>query len=102
MLYLIYLVPFYFQGASKFKKFTDSLHVHMGECSPTLQKLQHHSVICTEEDNNDETVEKRTIIKHTGQNSCVMAYYTGTDSIRMYGVTSELLSPENKQLSIVI
>ncbi|GLU01961.1 hypothetical protein SLE2022_192360 [Rubroshorea leprosula] len=71
-------------GASKFKKFTDSLHVRMVDCSPTVQKLQHHSLICTEEDNNNENVEKRTIkYKHTSQNSCVMAYYTGTGSIRI-------------------
>ncbi|KAK2657970.1 hypothetical protein Ddye_011022 [Dipteronia dyeriana] len=49
------------RGASKFKNFTESLNIHLVECSPTLQKLQHHNLKCTEEDNTGENVEKRTI-----------------------------------------
>ncbi|KAH7554035.1 hypothetical protein JRO89_XS12G0100100 [Xanthoceras sorbifolium] len=49
------------RGSSKFKKFTESLHIHLVECSPTLQKLQHHNLKCTEEDNIGENVEKGTI-----------------------------------------
>ncbi|GLT35397.1 hypothetical protein SLA2020_098540 [Shorea laevis] len=49
------------RGASKFKKFTDSLHIHMVECSPTLQKLQLHNLKCAQEDNDGQNIEKRTI-----------------------------------------
>ncbi|KAI9379323.1 hypothetical protein POPTR_017G077000v4 [Populus trichocarpa] len=49
------------RGASKFKSFTESLHVHLVECSPTLQKLQHHNLKCLDEDDNGDGVEKRTI-----------------------------------------
>ncbi|KAK0585809.1 hypothetical protein LWI29_034257 [Acer saccharum] len=49
------------RGASKFKNFTESLNIHLVECSPTLQKLQHHNLKCTEEDNTGDNVERRTI-----------------------------------------
>ncbi|KAH8483751.1 hypothetical protein H0E87_028243 [Populus deltoides] len=49
------------RGASKFKSFTESLHVHLVECSPMLQKLQHHNLKCLDEDVNGDGVEKRTI-----------------------------------------
>ncbi|KAJ6691304.1 PROTEIN ARGININE METHYLTRANSFERASE NDUFAF7 MITOCHONDRIAL [Salix koriyanagi] len=49
------------RSASKFKSFTESLHVHMVECSPTLQKLQHHNLKCFVEDDNSDGVEKRTV-----------------------------------------
>lgn len=49
------------RGASKFKNFTESLHVHMVECSPTLQKLQHCNLKCVDECNSSESVESRTI-----------------------------------------
>ncbi|KAM0955123.1 hypothetical protein ACFX2A_024045 [Malus domestica] len=45
-------------GASKFKNFTESLHVHMVECSPTLQKLQHQKLECVDEEVSDG---KRTV-----------------------------------------
>ncbi|CAA3012497.1 NADH dehydrogenase [ubiquinone] complex I, assembly factor 7 [Olea europaea subsp. europaea] len=45
-------------GASKFKNFTDSLHIHMIECSPALQKLQYENLKCATEDGADEN-EKR-------------------------------------------
>ncbi|ONI19326.1 hypothetical protein PRUPE_3G272300 [Prunus persica] len=45
-------------GASKFKNFTESLHVHMVECSPALQKLQHQKLECVDE---DVTAGKRTV-----------------------------------------
>ncbi|OMO79187.1 putative S-adenosyl-L-methionine-dependent methyltransferase MidA protein [Corchorus capsularis] len=47
------------RGASKFKNFTESLHIHMVECSPALQKLQHQNLKCVDEDNTSENVEKR-------------------------------------------
>ncbi|KAK9271769.1 hypothetical protein L1049_002132 [Liquidambar formosana] len=49
------------RGASKLKNFTESLHIHMVECSPTLQKLQHHNLKCTDEDNMGGDLDKRTI-----------------------------------------
>ncbi|XVF60480.1 hypothetical protein PTKIN_Ptkin08bG0050500 [Pterospermum kingtungense] len=47
------------RGASKFKNFTESLHIHMVECSPALQKLQHQSLKCIDEDNTSEGVGRR-------------------------------------------
>ncbi|KAL3636603.1 hypothetical protein CASFOL_018902 [Castilleja foliolosa] len=44
------------RGASKFKNFTESLEIHMVECSPALQKLQYQNLKCTTEDG---TAEKR-------------------------------------------
>ncbi|XP_057491254.1 uncharacterized protein LOC130776988 isoform X1 [Actinidia eriantha] len=49
------------RGASKFKNFTESLHIHLVECSPTLQKLQYRHLKCIDEDNSDMNLEKRTI-----------------------------------------
>lgn len=37
------------RGASKLKKYTESLHIHMVECSPTLKKIQQHSLKCISE-----------------------------------------------------
>ncbi|CAK9180379.1 unnamed protein product [Ilex paraguariensis] len=51
------------RGASKIKKFTESLHIHMVECSPTLQKLQHCSLKCTDKDDADGNLEKQIISK---------------------------------------
>ncbi|XP_062106699.1 uncharacterized protein LOC133818032 [Humulus lupulus] len=48
------------RGVSKFKNFIESLHVHLVECSPTLQKLQHQNLKCVDEDITDQ-VDKRTI-----------------------------------------
>ncbi|KAM7508067.1 hypothetical protein LguiA_018520 [Lonicera macranthoides] len=48
------------RGASKFKKFTESLHIHMVECSPALQKLQYSNLKCMDDDVASE-VEKPTI-----------------------------------------
>ena len=33
----------------------------MVECSPMLQKLQHHNLKCFDEDDNSDGVEKRTV-----------------------------------------
>ncbi|KAJ0043259.1 hypothetical protein Pint_19303 [Pistacia integerrima] len=49
------------RGAAKFKSFTESLHVHLVECSPALQKLQHQNLKCMDEDSTSENVEKRAI-----------------------------------------
>lgn len=56
----------FFQGASKFKNFTESLHIHLVECSPTLQKLQHHNLKCMDENNANDNVEERTISSLAG------------------------------------
>ncbi|KAF4376644.1 hypothetical protein F8388_025515 [Cannabis sativa] len=48
------------RGVSKFKNFIESLHVHLVECSPTLQKLQHENLKCVDEDITDQ-VDKRTV-----------------------------------------
>ncbi|KAL5582388.1 hypothetical protein UlMin_014830 [Ulmus minor] len=49
------------RGASKFKNFTKSLHVHLVECSPTLQKLQNQNLNCRDEDSSADKVDKRTV-----------------------------------------
>ncbi|KAL3833223.1 hypothetical protein ACJIZ3_007959 [Penstemon smallii] len=49
------------RGSSKFKKFTDSLQIHMVECSPALQKIQYENLRCTTEYNADENTQKRCI-----------------------------------------
>ncbi|OAY24501.1 protein arginine methyltransferase NDUFAF7, mitochondrial [Manihot esculenta] len=49
------------RGVSKFKGFTESLHIHMVECSPVLQKLQHGNLKCVEEHTTCEGVERRNI-----------------------------------------
>ncbi|XP_050262561.1 uncharacterized protein LOC126707019 [Quercus robur] len=54
------------RGASKFKNFTESLQIHMVECSPTLQKLQHSNLKCKDEDNTDDKVNKRSASTLTG------------------------------------
>ncbi|KAI8024642.1 hypothetical protein LOK49_LG02G00832 [Camellia lanceoleosa] len=45
------------RGSSKCKNFIGSLHIHMVECSPTLQKLQYENLNCVDEDHP----EKRSI-----------------------------------------
>ncbi|KAL4017587.1 hypothetical protein IC575_021144 [Cucumis melo] len=49
------------RGASKLKNFTNSLHVHFVECSPALQKLQHTTLKCSDEDNKADGVEKSSV-----------------------------------------
>uniref|UniRef100_A0A2P2L2W5 Protein arginine methyltransferase NDUFAF7 n=1 Tax=Rhizophora mucronata TaxID=61149 RepID=A0A2P2L2W5_RHIMU len=49
------------RGLSKFKSFTESLHINMVECSPTLQELQYHSLKCTDGDDSSGNVEKINI-----------------------------------------
>uniref|UniRef100_A0A7C9AXF5 Protein arginine methyltransferase NDUFAF7 n=1 Tax=Opuntia streptacantha TaxID=393608 RepID=A0A7C9AXF5_OPUST len=49
------------RGASKFKNFTESLHIHLVECSPTLKELQHCNLNCVDEDDNSPNNDKRTI-----------------------------------------
>lgn len=61
LIFQLNLCNFSLQGASKFKNFTESLNVHMVECSPTLQKLQYDHLKCIDEDTSDMSVEKRTI-----------------------------------------
>ncbi|XP_034705979.1 protein arginine methyltransferase NDUFAF7 homolog, mitochondrial-like isoform X2 [Vitis riparia] len=54
------------RGTSKFKNFIESLQIHMVECSPTLQKLQHKNLKCVDEDSHNGNVDKRTISMLTG------------------------------------
>ncbi|KAF8408047.1 hypothetical protein HHK36_007187 [Tetracentron sinense] len=54
------------RGASKFEKFTKSLHIHMVECSPTLQKLQRHNLRCADEDTNGSDVDQSIISNLAG------------------------------------
>ncbi|XP_004507529.1 uncharacterized protein [Cicer arietinum] len=54
------------RGASKFKNFTESLHIHLVECSPALQKLQHKNLKCVDEENADENADKRTFSSLVG------------------------------------
>ncbi|KAF5198196.1 arginine methyltransferase NDUFAF7-like protein [Thalictrum thalictroides] len=54
------------RGASKFEKFTKSLHVHMVECSPTLQKLQYKTLKCEDEDVSASNGDKRTVSMFSG------------------------------------
>ncbi|KAJ7970946.1 Protein arginine methyltransferase NDUFAF7 [Quillaja saponaria] len=49
------------RGASKFKNFTESLHIHLVECSPALQKLQHLNLKCIDEDNAAENIDRKTV-----------------------------------------
>ncbi|KAL3640155.1 hypothetical protein CASFOL_011858 [Castilleja foliolosa] len=53
------------RGASKFKNFTESLEIHLVECSPALQKLQYQNLNCTTEDG---TAEKRCFSTLGGTN----------------------------------
>ncbi|GMN42372.1 hypothetical protein TIFTF001_011588 [Ficus carica] len=49
------------RGASKFKNFTESLHVHLVECSPALQKLQHQNLNCVDEEPTPDKTDKKTV-----------------------------------------
>ncbi|KAJ8546080.1 hypothetical protein K7X08_018663 [Anisodus acutangulus] len=48
-------------GASKFRNFTDSLHIHMVECSPTLQKLQYQNLKCINKNDTDGDAEEHIV-----------------------------------------
>ncbi|CAL1392074.1 unnamed protein product [Linum trigynum] len=54
------------RGTAKFKSFTDSMHIHMVECSPVLQKLQHQNLKCEKVCNADENGEKNSVTSITG------------------------------------
>ncbi|CAI0453600.1 unnamed protein product [Linum tenue] len=54
------------RGTAKFKSFTDSMHIHMVECSPVLQKLQHQNLKCEKVCNADENGEKSSVTSITG------------------------------------
>ncbi|WZZ01637.1 hypothetical protein YC2023_073965 [Brassica napus] len=42
------------RGTSKFRNFTESLHIHLVECSPALQKIQHQNLKCTDESSSEK------------------------------------------------
>ncbi|XP_021758472.1 protein arginine methyltransferase NDUFAF7 homolog, mitochondrial-like isoform X1 [Chenopodium quinoa] len=54
------------RGASKFKNFTESLHIHLVECSPTLKELQHRNLKCLDEDDTSSSGEKKTVSQIAG------------------------------------
>ncbi|KAK6928277.1 Protein arginine methyltransferase NDUFAF7 [Dillenia turbinata] len=62
------LVADLLRGVSKFKNFTESLHIHLVECSPTLQKLQYSNLKCVDEASGggDGDGDTRTIGKLAG------------------------------------
>ncbi|KAG9154503.1 hypothetical protein Leryth_014961 [Lithospermum erythrorhizon] len=43
-------------GASKFKNFTESLHIHMVECSPALRTIQYQKLKCFDRDVSSKDV----------------------------------------------
>ncbi|CAN4082562.1 unnamed protein product [Withania somnifera] len=53
------------RGASKFRNFTGSLHIHMVECSPTLQKPQYQNLKCINKE-TDGDAEEHIISRLTG------------------------------------
>ncbi|CAH2049843.1 unnamed protein product [Thlaspi arvense] len=54
------------RGTSKFKSFTESLHIHMVECSPTLQKIQYNNLKCMADENSNASVENGVISSLAG------------------------------------
>nr|XP_019706624.1 protein arginine methyltransferase NDUFAF7, mitochondrial isoform X5 [Elaeis guineensis] len=54
------------RGSSKFVNFKKTLHIHMVECSPTLQKLQYSALKCVDEAVNEDGSTKRTISMLSG------------------------------------
>ncbi|CAA0829993.1 Protein of unknown function (DUF185 [Striga hermonthica] len=54
------------RGASKFKSFTQSLQIHMVECSPVLRELQYQNLKCTTEDGADGNSEGRCVSSIVG------------------------------------
>ncbi|MQM07962.1 hypothetical protein Taro_040805 [Colocasia esculenta] len=76
------------RGTSKFQTFTRSLHIHMVECSPTLQKLQYKTLKCVGEGNttNDSTASSvsslggASVSWHTMLDQCVGEGNTTNDS----------------------
>ncbi|KAL3518944.1 hypothetical protein ACH5RR_021533 [Cinchona calisaya] len=49
------------RGVSKFKNFTESVRIHMVECSPALRKVQYQSLKCEGEDGGDENEGKQVV-----------------------------------------
>ncbi|GKC10462.1 protein arginine methyltransferase NDUFAF7, mitochondrial [Tanacetum coccineum] len=54
------------RGASKFEKFTNSLHIHMIEVSPALKKIQKKTLRCDNEDGADTDADEDTASTLTG------------------------------------
>ncbi|XP_019454282.1 PREDICTED: protein arginine methyltransferase NDUFAF7 homolog, mitochondrial [Lupinus angustifolius] len=49
------------RGVSKFKNVVESLNIHLVECSPALQKIQHQKLKCVDEENAAQDTDKRTL-----------------------------------------
>ncbi|KAF1885412.1 hypothetical protein Lal_00029301 [Lupinus albus] len=54
------------RGVSKFKNLVESLDIHLVECSPALQKLQHQKLKCVDEENAAQDTDKRTVSSLVG------------------------------------
>ncbi|KAJ4749811.1 hypothetical protein LUZ62_084216 [Rhynchospora pubera] len=54
------------RGSSQFKNFTKSLHIHLVECSPVLQKIQYEKLKCTDESIDEESGTKSAVSAVTG------------------------------------
>lgn len=61
------------RGASKFKNFTDSVHIHMVECSPVLRNVQYQTLKCEGEDG-----EKQIVSTMTG---CPVSWHATMDEV---------------------
>lgn len=70
---------FSLQGASKFKNFRDSMHIHMVECSPTLQKVQYSNLKVRRWGYLQHEYREKNH-KHIGWKPYIMACYTGGGS----------------------
>ncbi|KAF4374428.1 hypothetical protein G4B88_026315 [Cannabis sativa] len=73
------------KDVSKFKKFIESLHVHLVKCNPKLQKL-HDNLICVDEDITNQ-IDKRTIstlaqtLNQRQDGSCVEGFSRWSEKI---------------------
>uniref|UniRef100_A0A1D1YPQ9 Protein arginine methyltransferase NDUFAF7 n=1 Tax=Anthurium amnicola TaxID=1678845 RepID=A0A1D1YPQ9_9ARAE len=65
-------------GTSKFKTFTRSLHIHLVECSPTLQKLQYKALKCVGERDTKDSDTKSFVSTLAG--ACV-SWHTMLDQV---------------------
>ncbi|CAH9091962.1 unnamed protein product [Cuscuta epithymum] len=54
------------RGTSKFKNFTEALHLHLVECSPALQKLQYCALKCQSKNDVARNVEEHITSSFTG------------------------------------
>ncbi|KAK1311870.1 hypothetical protein QJS10_CPA07g00390 [Acorus calamus] len=65
------------RGSSKNEKFTNSLHIHMVECSPTLQKIQYSTLKCVDEESPCENT-KQTVSTLSG---ATVSWHTALEQV---------------------